>query len=127
MHDSKKGGELPLYDILAAFPFCATVSTAPFPVCGIQRRGYPNKDICCIQLWRKIRLDGNFIGNSGSGMFSYYRMYAEGEMNVRSCSVSSLATRGGRGNLINSNSPSGGMKDIVLSESNLASLTHWWN
>ena len=28
---------------------------------------------------------------------------------------------------INSNSPSGGMKDIVLSFSNLDNLTHWWN
>ena len=29
--------------------------------------------------------------------------------------------------LISSNSPSGGMKDIVLSESNFPSFTHWWN
>jgi len=29
--------------------------------------------------------------------------------------------------LINSNSPSGGINDIVLSESNLPSFTHWWN
>jgi len=28
---------------------------------------------------------------------------------------------------INSNSPSGGMNDIVLSESNFPSFTHWWN
>jgi hypothetical protein len=28
---------------------------------------------------------------------------------------------------INSNSPSGGMKEIVLSESNLPNFTHWWN
>ena len=28
---------------------------------------------------------------------------------------------------MSSNSPSGGMKEIVLSFSNLESLTHWWN
>jgi hypothetical protein len=28
---------------------------------------------------------------------------------------------------MSSNSPSGGMNDIVLSESNLPNFTHWWN
>ena len=32
----------------------------------------------------------------------------------------------GRAHLINSNSPSGGMKLMLLSDSNLLSLTHWW-
>ena len=29
--------------------------------------------------------------------------------------------------LISSNSPSGGMKEIACSVSNLLNLTHWWN
>lgn len=54
---------LPFNDILASFPFCATMGATPFSVGGVKRCGNSHENICGVQLAREICFYRDFVGN----------------------------------------------------------------
>lgn len=80
--ECERGIILPLNDIIAAFPFCATVGTPPFPICGIQGSRNSDENISCVKFGREVCFYCYFVGYSGSRMFCYYWVDTEWKMNI---------------------------------------------
>ena len=64
--------------------------TASLHIGGIQRSRDSDKDIRSVEFIRKVRFDVDFVGDARAGVFCYYRVDSEGEMDIGCCAVSGM-------------------------------------
>lgn len=126
---------LPNDEILRRHILCFPNADFAIHFRSIERGRNLDNDVARAQFRREVGFDVNSVVDSGFSNFFDDGLNSEGEIDIRCGAISAEGaiskSTSGRGrkervqtNLINSNSPSGGMKEIVRSLSNFPSLTH---
>lgn len=122
---------LPNDDILSRKIFGLAHAHLAVDLDGIQRGRDLDHHIVRAELGRKIGLDVDGVLDERLGELSHERLDAERQVDIGRGAISiplvSSSQSAETTYRMSSNSPSGGMNEIVRSESNLPSLTHWWN